>query len=106
MLERHHAQHRPEHFLARQRGGGRQPTENRRLQIITARLGKRPPAAQQQPVALTARPRTEEHTSGLQALMRISYAVFCLQKKKMLTSKSKCFYEYNQHTQTNMISVY
>src|SRR3546814_10281253 len=26
--------------------------------------------------------RSEEHTSGLQSLMRISYAVFCLQKKK------------------------
>src|SRR3546814_2289186 len=25
--------------------------------------------------------RSEEHTSGLQSLMRISYAVFCLQKK-------------------------
>src|SRR3546814_2515072 len=27
-------------------------------------------------------PRSEEHTSELQSLMRISYAVFCLQKKK------------------------
>src|SRR3546814_8268463 len=26
--------------------------------------------------------RTEEHTSELQSLMRISYAVFCLKKKK------------------------
>src|SRR3546814_5611029 len=31
----------------------------------------------------TARPaRSEEHTSELQSLMRISYAVFCLKKKK------------------------
>src|SRR3546814_10093686 len=29
-----------------------------------------------------ARPRSEEHTSELQSLMRISYAVFCLKKKK------------------------
>src|SRR3546814_1365202 len=28
-----------------------------------------------------ARPRSEEHTSELQSLMRISYAVFCLKKK-------------------------
>src|SRR3546814_7900754 len=28
------------------------------------------------------RPRSEEHTSELQSLMRISYAVFCLKKKK------------------------
>src|SRR3546814_3062151 len=27
-------------------------------------------------------PRSEEHTSELQSLMRISYAVFCLQTKK------------------------
>src|SRR3546814_3074002 len=28
-------------------------------------------------------PRSEEHTSELQSLMRISYAVFCLKKKKL-----------------------
>src|SRR3546814_3681463 len=30
--------------------------------------------------------RSEEHTSELQSLMRISYAVFCLKKKKKLNS--------------------
>src|SRR3546814_9745394 len=30
--------------------------------------------------------RSEEHTSELQSLMRISYAVFCLKKKKMHTA--------------------
>src|SRR3546814_3654478 len=34
------------------------------------------------PVYPSARPRSEEHTSELQSLMRISYAVFCLKKKK------------------------
>src|SRR3546814_4630645 len=34
--------------------------------------------------------RSEEHTSELQSLMRISYAVFCLTKKK-----------YSLHTDTN-----
>src|SRR3546814_9331861 len=29
--------------------------------------------------------RSEEHTSELQSLMRISYAVFCLKKKKTIT---------------------
>src|SRR3546814_8830847 len=33
--------------------------------------------------------RSEEHTSELQSLMRISYAVFCLKKKKKITSKQK-----------------
>src|SRR3546814_9373848 len=31
--------------------------------------------------------RSEEHTSELQSLMRISYAVFCLTKKHHLTEK-------------------
>src|SRR3546814_4340975 len=31
--------------------------------------------------------RSEEHTSELQSLMRISYAVFCLKKKKQPTKK-------------------
>src|SRR3546814_2585671 len=31
-----------------------------------------------------AGPRSEEHTSELQSLMRISYAVFCLQKKNRI----------------------
>src|SRR3546814_1305638 len=30
--------------------------------------------------------RSEEHTSELQSLMRISYAVFCLKKKKLQTT--------------------
>src|SRR3546814_10603167 len=49
------------------------------------------PAARTGRAAATARPyrrgsstgrRSEEHTSELQSLMRISYAVFCLKKKK------------------------
>src|SRR3546814_10211608 len=32
--------------------------------------------------------RSEEHTSELQSLMRISYAVFCLKKKKKITQTS------------------
>src|SRR3546814_9599573 len=34
-----------------------------------------------------SRVRSEEHTSELQSLMRISYAVFCLKKKKKSTVK-------------------
>src|SRR3546814_1470993 len=36
--------------------------------------------------------RSEEHTSELQSLMRISYAVFCLKKKKTTT------YRHNKST--------
>src|SRR3546814_3461391 len=35
-----------------------------------------------------ARARSEEHTSELQSLMRISYAVFCLKKKNTKTEKN------------------
>src|SRR3546814_1928160 len=35
--------------------------------------------------------RSEEHTSELQSLMRISYAVFCLKKKKQITSRILIF---------------
>src|SRR3546814_7303681 len=34
------------------------------------------------------RQRSEEHTSELQSLMRISYAVFCLKKKKNTTKRT------------------
>src|SRR3546814_6855389 len=40
--------------------------------------------------------RSEEHTSELQSLMRISYAVFCL-KKKMLNNFYNNKYIYNIH---------
>src|SRR3546814_9463627 len=33
--------------------------------------------------------RSEEHTSELQSLMRISYAVFCLKKKKQLSPQNR-----------------
>src|SRR3546814_10435381 len=33
--------------------------------------------------------RSEEHTSELQSLMRISYAVFCLKKKNKKTNRNK-----------------
>src|SRR3546814_3503084 len=36
-----------------------------------------------------ARDRSEEHTSELQSLMRISYAVFCLKKKNHKNNEAK-----------------
>src|SRR3546814_3712207 len=38
-------------------------------------------------IGLEGRDRSEEHTSELQSLMRISYAVFCLKKKKKTSHK-------------------
>src|SRR3546814_8706562 len=46
--------------------------------LALALLGCKEAAA---PPPLNAMERSEEHTSELQSLMRISYAVFCLQKK-------------------------
>src|SRR3546814_6656020 len=43
--------------------------------------------------------RSEEHTSELQSLMRISYAVFCLKKKKITRNKITNINE-SQHQQT------
>src|SRR3546814_2667539 len=37
--------------------------------------------------------RSEEHTSELQSLMRISYAVFCLKKKNESSSQHYCEYD-------------
>src|SRR3546814_2875056 len=43
--------------------------------------------------------RSEEHTSELQSLMRISYAVFCLKKKKKNTAR--VHENYTTSTQTH-----
>src|SRR3546814_4347257 len=45
-------------------------------------------------------PRSEEHTSELQSLMRISYAVFCLKKK---TNQQHETITDNEHTQHRTI---
>src|SRR3546814_5079232 len=42
------------------------------------------------PVLAKSDKRSEEHTSELQSLMRISYAVFCLKKKTRLTIQHTC----------------
>src|SRR3546814_4458321 len=55
------AEHRPDHRRHRRRGR-------------TARAAREPEQEEEG--------RSEEHTSELQSLMRISYAVFCLKKKK------------------------
>src|SRR3546814_3071107 len=48
-------------------------------------------------------PRSEEHTSELQSLMRISYAVFCLKKKTHQTNNQQYtpnVYKHNQKDAT------
>src|SRR3546814_2660453 len=61
--------------------------------------------------ATTAAERSEEHTSELQSLMRISYAVFCLKKKK--TRQKRCqrhsqqshYSQNQQNTKTKVFTI-
>src|SRR3546814_4344295 len=56
-----------------------QGMENR--QVFTAECHE-PISRLRSPMGTSKPQRSEEHTSELQSLMRISYAVFCLKKKK------------------------
>src|SRR3546814_4290045 len=51
----------------------------------------------------SCRRRSEEHTSELQSLMRISYAVFCLKKKN---NTSRTTIQYHDHHNTHDFSYY
>src|SRR3546814_6072091 len=59
------------------------------------------PAAVDQQRGNRVRLRSEEHTSELQSLMRISYAVFCLKKKKK-TKKIKHTHKKMRATNTHI----
>src|SRR3546814_7402134 len=54
---------------------------------------------------LSDRRRSEEHTSELQSLMRISYAVFCLKKKKKHTTTSPIYKSLAQTCTNKKISI-
>src|SRR3546814_5432536 len=47
--------------------------------------------------------RSEEHTSELQSLMRISSAVFCLKKKKNISTDKKTIKKKNTHKQKSKL---
>src|SRR3546814_6188395 len=75
------------HRACRRHGGGGRghharlgPDARRRARCPLGALRRKP---RRGPTAL----RSEEHTSELQSLMRISYAVFCLKKKKQQPNK-------------------
>src|SRR3546814_2916070 len=81
--------------------GGRRRIASSRGRIVTMGvvradvpvdiIGRREPQSSSE-----RRHRSEEHTSELQSLMRISYAVFCLKKKKRRnTKKTPDFYKVN-----------
>src|SRR3546814_8553239 len=53
------------------------------------------------PCMICSLSRSEEHTSELQSLMRISYAVFCLKKKKNTTLAKLNITIMKRHLTTN-----
>src|SRR3546814_8142121 len=69
----------------------RTPAGFRRLQDIQARAC---PCRSRCPCNPT---RSEEHTSELQSLMRISYAVFCLKKKKITNINTIKILKHKKH---------
>src|SRR3546814_10070142 len=85
-LVRRHAESRPERiahaFMAEQESA---PIEQLDYQELVRRADTVAAALDRWFAARPELPRSEEHTSELQSLMRISYAVICLQKKKKQT---------------------
>src|SRR3546814_3379989 len=77
----------PRHLFETRRAGPSNRLDRRR-----ARAGRADGPAQVR--------RSEEHTSELQSLMRISYAVFCLKKKNKIfkTTNTIMTYIYTQNT--------
>src|SRR3546814_1681374 len=74
-----------DHVQATDPGAGQRPQGRvgRRLQPLFA-----PEARLERDQPLSVFERSEEHTSELQSLMRISYAVFCLKKKKNINYRT------------------
>src|SRR3546814_7091612 len=61
-----------------------------------AQRGEPAPPSDRGPDRRTAE-RSEEHTSELQSLMRISYAVFCLKKKQTTTKNNTTEIQATEH---------
>src|SRR3546814_1476456 len=81
--------------------GARQPAGRRRS--LKDKVGQSV-ADEKQGSKARQRSRSEEHTSELQSLMRISYAVFCLKKKNKKVN-SKATQHYKRH-RTCKITIY
>src|SRR3546814_6182271 len=93
-------------------GRQRDTAEERSEEVVVGRHVLGPPhqGGPAGPVHLVAGPdvdvvegrreRSEEHTSELQSLMRISYAVFCLKKKKQTINKN---YSSTDQQQNNYV---
>src|SRR3546814_8157368 len=70
-------------------GGDRVAARSAQCRVVLARRAGRDRRAVADRHLVPTAARSEEHTSELQSLMRISYAVFCLKKKTHRQSKQK-----------------
>src|SRR6056297_3955912 len=66
--------------------------------LIRTRTGPGGGAFVNEVTEVRARARSQEHTSELQSLRRISYGVFCLQKKKRKITKTFATVDRNQYS--------
>src|SRR3546814_3662346 len=71
----------------------RRPRADRRARAQGGRAGRR-----RRPRPCADRHRSEEHTSELQSLMRISYAVFCLKTTELSTTPNHVTTSESTHT--------
>src|SRR3546814_8458856 len=66
-----------------------QDQQRQRLLAVAGVLHQPPQVTVQVAPVVQAGQKSEEHTSELQSLMRISYAVFCLKKKKITQNRTQ-----------------
>src|SRR3546814_955981 len=80
--------------------GGRRPAGGDGCRHLAARQHPFRGGADRLSCPKVRSPRSEEHTSELQSLMRISYAVFCLKKKTQIkmniSAQSRSHAQYNE----------
>src|SRR3546814_4414436 len=78
-------------------GDGEQPGEQRDRQQHEEYLVPAALMGEHRGDHRAARARSEEHTSELQSLMRISYAVFCLKKKRTTDHRTSASSHTSKH---------
>src|SRR3546814_6329964 len=91
--------------LFRSQGGLQRSELGHRLRLQDVQGRGRRPSSQEVPREGSPREqgdlhrgRSEEHTSELQSLMRISYAVFCLKKKKKTNITNTAKHHHIKHS--------
>src|SRR3546814_2803490 len=86
------------HVVRRPLAERRKPALLPLQQVFVPRESGAEPTAYPSALTRSPRVRSEEHTSELQSLMRISYAVFCLKKKKSTLLKAQISTHIKQQT--------